>query len=75
MLVISDVFNRNYIKELMNLILVIMKFGSCFLLQVKYKICYLINVFLISLIYTYSLEEIIIMSIKKNFILNRYDDY
>ncbi|XKL61734.1 hypothetical protein PGB90_001567 [Kerria lacca] len=32
-LVISDVFNRNYIKELMNLILVIMKFGSCFLLQ------------------------------------------
>lgn len=36
-LVIPDVYNRGHLKELMNLLLVRMGFGSCFLIQVRYE--------------------------------------
>lgn len=36
-LVVPDIYNRGHLRELMNLLLVKMGFGSCFLVQVKFE--------------------------------------
>lgn len=38
-LVIPDVYNRTYLKELMTLLLLKIGFGSCFLVQVRHFDC------------------------------------